>query len=67
MAEWHLAAEIPRDGTLFLFRSRSFTTSVLMDPLVGRYRDGKLEWNNAGQWEEFGYEPVMWAEIPELL
>jgi hypothetical protein len=38
-----------------------------MDPLVGRYRDGKLEWNNAGRWEVFGYEPVMWAEIPELI
>jgi hypothetical protein len=66
MPSWHPGPTAPRDGTLFLFRSRSFTTAVLLDPLVGRYRDGKLEWNNAGQWEVFGYEPVMWAEIPEL-
>jgi hypothetical protein len=67
MTQWQPASTIPTDGTLFNFRSRSFTTAVLMDPLVGRYRGGKLEWNNAGRWEVFGYEPVMWAEIPELI
>jgi hypothetical protein len=66
MPSWQRPDNIPKDGTIFLFRYRSFTTCVLMDPLVGRYRDGELEWNNKGEWKPFGYDPDMWCEIPEL-
>lgn len=63
---WQLGSTVPKDGTIYLFMTRSFTTAALMDPLVGRHHDGQWQWNNAGRWERWSGPPVQWAPIPPI-
>jgi hypothetical protein len=66
MPSWNPGLTAPKDGKSFIFRARNLVTYEEMQPLVGRYRDGVLEWNNFGRWEECGFPIIMWAEIPEV-
>jgi hypothetical protein len=66
MAEWQPKTTVPTDGRLFNFRCRNLATWEVMPPLVGRYHQDNLEWNNFGKWEQVGFPLVMWCEIPEL-
>jgi hypothetical protein len=63
---WQRGSTAPRDGTMYLFMTRSLTTAALIDPLVGRYYNDRWEWNNGGRWEEWSEPPVQWAPIPPI-
>ena len=63
---WQRFEDMPKDGTPFIFRARSLATGALLEPMVGRYRGDVFECNEGTKWREFGYPPVMWADIPEL-
>jgi len=61
---WEVAADAPRDGTMFVFRERHPATYAISTPMVGRYLDGVLECYTGSHWRPWIGELSTWAKIP---
>ena len=61
---WNRPSTAPKDGTLFVFRSRSPATYELTLPMIGRYCEGELQCHTGSRWRRFDGDMDCWTAIP---